>query len=56
MVKVPNRKSRTHFPQIPLDQVKAITEEVSKAQKTVRVVSKRAELNGVADSVSKKRR
>jgi hypothetical protein len=55
MVKVPNRKSRTHFPQIPLDQVKAITEEVSKAQKTVRV-SKRAELNGVADSVSKKRR
>jgi hypothetical protein len=55
MMKIPNQKSRTHFPQIPLDKVKAITEEVSKEQKTARV-SKRAELNGVTDSASKKRR
>ena len=48
---VPNQKSRTHFPQVPLDKVKAITEEVSKEQKTARV-SKRAELNGVSDQKS----
>jgi len=55
MMKVLNQKSRTHFQQVSLDKVKAITEEISKEQKTARV-SKRAELNGVTDSVSKKRR